>query len=84
MSSGLPLLILSAAIIWAIVIVGTVKVLVPINNRIARLDPEHRYEGWQDDRLRWDRLHRIRVALLLISVLLLIAGLFHGNLFPAF
>jgi hypothetical protein len=45
-------------------------------NREAR--PTHPYAGWLEDRARWDSLHRIRVALLIVAVLLLFAGLFKG------
>jgi hypothetical protein len=50
--------------------------LVPINNRIAKIDSDHPYAGWLEDRARWDGLHRARVALLIVAVLLLFAGLF--------
>jgi uncharacterized membrane protein len=76
LSSGPGLLIASAAILWAATIVFTIAALVPINNRIARLNPEHPYESWRTDRTRWDRLHRLRVFLLIVSVLLLLTGLF--------
>jgi anthrone oxygenase-like protein len=60
---------------WSLVIAGTVIALVPLNNQIARLTPEKPYEGWREDRIKWDRLHRIRVAVLLVAVLLLLTGL---------
>jgi uncharacterized membrane protein len=75
LSSNPGLLIAAAAILWAATIVFTITALVPINNRIARLNPNHPYDGWRNDRAHWDRLHRIRVALLVVSVLLLLAGL---------
>lgn len=84
MTSGPGLFILCAAILWAVVIAMTVAVLVPINNRIAKLNPEDPYEGWRNDRARWDRLHRIRVALLLVSVFLLLIGLFQAQTVPVF
>jgi hypothetical protein len=76
LSSGPGLLIASSAILWAATIVFTITALVPINNRIARLNPEHPYDGWRTDRIRWDRLHRLRVFLLIVSILLLLTGLF--------
>jgi uncharacterized membrane protein len=69
------LLILAAGILWALIIVWTILVLVPINNRIAGLNPQRPYEGWRDDRVRWDRLHRIRVVLLIVAVVMFITGL---------
>jgi Domain of unknown function (DUF1772) len=77
--SGPGLLITSAAILWGATIVFSITMLVPINNRIAYLNPEHPYEGWLSDRLRWDRLHRIRVVLLVTAVLLLLAGLLQAR-----
>src|SRR5258708_4223088 len=64
-SSGSGLVITLAAVLWAATIVFTIAALVPINNRIARLNPEGTYEGWRTDRVRWDRLHRIRVVMLI-------------------
>jgi uncharacterized membrane protein len=78
LSNGPGLLIASAAVLWAATIVFTITALVPINNRIAALNPEHPYDGWLNDRNRWDHLHRIRVALLVMSVLLLLSGLFQS------
>ena len=80
--SGPGLLITSAAAILAATILFTVTTLVPINNRIARMNPEQPYAGWLRDRARWDQLHRIRVALLIVAVLLLLAGLFNGAATP--
>jgi uncharacterized membrane protein len=78
-SQGSGLLLASAAALWAATIVVTIAMLVPINNRIAKLDTERPYDGWQKDRARWDRLHRIRVATLIIALLLLLTGLFGGG-----
>ena len=46
-----------------------------INNRIAKINSEFAYDDWLKDRGRWDRLHRIRVLVLVVSVFLLLAGL---------
>jgi uncharacterized membrane protein len=77
-SSGPGLLIASAGLLWIITIVFTLTMLVPINNRIASMNPAQPYPTWLQDRCRWDRLHRIRVELLIIAVLLLLTGLFNG------
>jgi uncharacterized membrane protein len=77
-SHGPGLLIALAAALWAATIVFTIAALVPINNRIARMNPDQPHERWLRDRARWDRLHRIRVALLVIAFLLLLTGLFRG------
>jgi Domain of unknown function (DUF1772) len=77
-SSGPGVLIALAAILWAIIIVFTVIMLVPINNRTAKMNPKEPYPTWLKDRCRWDKLHRIRVELLVVAVVVLLAGLFGG------
>jgi Ca2+/H+ antiporter len=77
-SNGPGALIALAAILLAITIVFTVTTLVPINNRIAKMNPQQPYPTWLQDRCRWDKLHRIRVELLIVAVLVLLAGLFGG------
>jgi uncharacterized membrane protein len=81
-SSGPGLLIASAAALLAATILFTVTMLVPINNRIASMNPEQPHAEWLRDRARWDQLHRVRVALLIIALLLLLAGLFNGAATP--
>ena len=71
-------LILASAVLWATTIIFTVTTLVPINNRIAKMDTQHPYDCWQEDRKRWDRLHRTRVEVLFAALLLLFTGLFLG------
>ena len=75
-SSGPGLFLLLAACIWAVTIIFTVAMLVPINNRIAKLDSEHPYDCWLQDRRRWDQLHQVRVVLLIMAFVLLLTGLF--------
>jgi uncharacterized membrane protein len=75
-SSGPGLFIVLAAALWAITIIFTITTLVPINNRIAKMNPEHPYDCWLQDRSRWDQLHQVRVALLIMAFLLLLTGLF--------
>ncbi len=80
--SGSGLLITLAASLWAAIIVFTIAMLVPINNRIAAMNPAQPHADWLRDRARWDRLHQIRVALLLLALLLLLTGLFGGITTP--
>lgn len=75
-------LILSSAVLCIVTILFTIAMLVPINNRIARMDPNQPYAEWLLDRARWDRLHSIRVVLLMLAVLLLLTGLFGGITTP--
>jgi Domain of unknown function (DUF1772) len=62
--------ILAAAVVLTLVVLMTVTLMVPINNRIG---------AWSDaaDRdlaRRWDRLHWVRVTMLLVMVVLLASG----------
>lgn len=77
-SNGPGLFILLAAVLWAATIVFTITILVPINNRIAKLNPEHPYDCWLQDRGRWDQLHQVRVGLLIMAFILLLTGFFAG------
>jgi Domain of unknown function (DUF1772) len=75
--------LLTAALIWAAVIIFSISMLVPINNRIASLraganagaNVRAPIPGWKQDHKRWDSLHRVRVLLLLVALLTLIHGL---------
>lgn len=48
--------------------------LVPINNRSARWDPDHPPSDWRDQMRRWDIGHGVRVALLVAAFALLVVG----------
>jgi uncharacterized membrane protein len=62
-------LLLTATLIWVGVIVFTISMLVPINNRVASLDTAALAPGWKQAHRKWDSLHRIRVLLLTVAVL---------------
>ena len=64
--------LLTATLIWAAVVVFTIGMLVPINNRIASLNPA---PGWKQDHKRWDSLHRVRILLLAVALFTLTFGL---------
>ena len=68
-----PLLV--ATLIWAGVIVFTIRMLVPINDRIAVLNTVAPTPGWRHDHQKWDSLHRVRTLLLLVALLALIYAL---------
>jgi uncharacterized membrane protein len=53
--------------LWTAVIVFTVTILVPINNRIAALPPEASLSSWQKEHHRWEILHRWRIGLLTLA-----------------
>lgn len=69
----IPLLIAGA--IWVSTIVLSVSALVPINNRIASLDQAAPAPGWERDHKRWDALHRVRILLLMLALLLVVSTL---------
>lgn len=64
-------LLLIAAVLWLVVIVFTIAVLVPINNRIAARSAEN----WQEQHRRWNNLHGLRVLLLAIAAFCLLWSL---------
>jgi hypothetical protein len=45
---------------------------------IAKMNPEHSYDCWLQDRCRWDHLHQTMDALLIMAFILLLTGLFAG------
>jgi hypothetical protein len=65
-----PLLVI-AAVLWLAVIVFTVAVLVPINNRIAARSAAN----WQQEHRRWNNLHELRVLVLAIAAFCLVWSL---------
>jgi uncharacterized membrane protein len=58
------LLLMIASGLWVAVVLVTVLFLVPINNRMMRMDAASFNEGAQRDHARWDTVHRLRVAAL--------------------
>lgn len=61
-------LLVAACAIWALVIVFTLIFLVPINNRMARMEISA-FEGYaQREHHKWDLRHRLRVAALVVAM----------------
>lgn len=63
-----------AIALLALIIVLTIFLPVPINNRIAALDLENLPRDWVGMRRLWDEYHRFRVFLLLLVLALLIVS----------
>jgi uncharacterized membrane protein len=63
--------LLAATLIWAGVIVFTIGMLVPINDRIASLNTAAPAPEWRHDHKKWDYLHRVRIALLAVALFVL-------------
>jgi uncharacterized membrane protein len=72
--TALPALV-TAVVIWTGAIIFSIGVLVPINNRIASLNTAAPAPGWDRAHRRWDALHRIRILLLVIALLVLVGAL---------
>jgi uncharacterized membrane protein len=71
---GFPFL-LAASILWALTIVFTIALLVPINNRIAALAASAPLEQWLPEHRRWNRLHCVRIVLLLVALVFVLHAL---------
>lgn len=67
-------LALGATSLFAIMIVYSVLLPVPINNQIARWQPDSLPANWRELRRRWDRLNAIRVVFLVVALILLVAS----------
>jgi uncharacterized membrane protein len=68
-----PLLI--AAALWVSTIVLSINALVPINNRIASLNIAAPAPGWERDHRKWDALHRVRILLLILALVIVVNAL---------
>jgi uncharacterized membrane protein len=67
--------LLTAAAIWVAAIIFSISLLVPINNRIAALNTAAPAPGWEREHRKWDVLHRVRILLLIVALLLVINAL---------
>lgn len=73
-------LAISAAVLVGSSILYTLVGPLPINNRVARWDLGNLPTGWQADRSRWDRLHQVRVSVLLLASALLAVAVAIGRI----
>jgi uncharacterized membrane protein len=60
--------------LFALISVYSLLLPVPINNQVARWQPDTVPANWRDLRRRWDLLHAIRVVFLVIALILLVAS----------
>jgi hypothetical protein len=67
-------LALAATVLFALISVYSVLLPVPINNQVARWQPDSVPANWRDLRRRWDLLHAIRVVFLVIALIVLVAS----------
>ncbi len=67
-------LFLASALLFLIAIVYTLILPAPLNRHIAAWQATSLPSSWRADRARWDRLHAIRMAILLPALVTSIAG----------
>jgi hypothetical protein len=67
-------LALSSAAILAFTIIYTIMLPLPINNQVARWQPDSLPPNWRELRRRWDTFHGIRVGFLIVAFILLVAA----------
>ena len=67
-------LALASTVLLALISLYSVLLPVPINNQVARWQPDSVPANWRNLRRRWDLLHGIRVVFLLIALILLVAS----------
>ena len=68
-------LVVTAGALLALSVLMSVLLLVPINNRIRTWTPDNRPADWKQQVKRWDRLHQVRVAVIVAAFGLLGAAL---------
>jgi len=69
------ILIGASTSVWVAIIVLTLLFLVPLNNRISRMDADAFTESGRQEHRKWDTLHRVRIAGLVISMAAFLAGI---------
>ena len=66
----------AAASLLVVSAIVSITVLVPINNRSATWTADDHPADWREQHRRWDRLHYVRVAIIVAAfVLTLVAGI---------
>jgi uncharacterized membrane protein len=67
-------LVVTAGALLLLSVIMSVLLLVPINNRSKTWTPENRPADWKEQTTRWDRLHYIRVAVIIAAFALLVTA----------
>jgi uncharacterized membrane protein len=73
------LLLIAAGTIWAAAIVLTIVFLLPINNRLARVDLDAATEPALKEHGQWDAMHRWRVATLTAAMVCFLLGVMRAG-----
>jgi Domain of unknown function (DUF1772) len=66
--------LISAVILWIIIVVFSIIGPVPINNRVIAWDVASLPGDWKSQRLRWDTLNAIRVLLIGLAFVALLVS----------
>ncbi len=69
----------TSSVLWLLSIIGTVTLLVPLNNRVVGWTWETRPADWKAVRQRWDTRHRARVILLFSALFCLATACLSGR-----
>lgn len=67
-------LALGSTALFALMIIYSVLLPVPINNQVACWQPDSLPANWRELRRRWDGLHAIRVVFLAVALILLVSS----------
>ncbi|MFF9915757.1 anthrone oxygenase family protein [Streptomyces sp. NPDC013457] len=68
-------LVVTAGALLIVSMIMSILLLVPINNRGKNWTPDTRPADWKEQMKRWDRLHYVRVAVIIAAFALLAAAL---------
>jgi len=68
-------LVVTAAALLILSVVMSILLLVPINNRVKTWTADGLPADWKQQMNRWDRLHYVRVAVIVAAFTLLVAAL---------
>jgi uncharacterized membrane protein len=67
--------LVAASVIWAATIALTLMFLVPINNRIAKMNVAKFTDALRQEHAKWDALHRWRVLVLVVAMICMLIGI---------
>ncbi|GAA5019525.1 DUF1772 domain-containing protein [Actinopolymorpha pittospori] len=68
-------LVVTADALLILSVIMSILLLVPINNQSKTWTPDNRPADWKQQMNRWDRLHYVRVAVIIAAFALLVAAL---------
>lgn len=68
-------LLVAAGALLIVSVAMSILLLVPINNLSKRWTPENRPADWKQQSRRWERLHYVRVAVIIAAFTLLVVAL---------